>query len=795
MKKWITIYLLISCAPAFSQRFQEKLSVTISEPLTEIRAEWLSIDSDTLLDVVATGKNNAGELALVTFKNVNAQSLTLQSIQSTSFTEGFWQITDWNHDNQPDILFSGKTLSAKDSISVFIHQKDFQFQRLPQNILNLHSPFVLADLNNDGREDFIAYDETGVHVYQRVDDTYELKFDSVGWQVRDVCAFDFDKDGRNDWVASGLNQEGQPTTLLFINNGDFDFTVKPLPDPLNGFITSGDINQDGKFDLLATGTDEAGNNQHRIWHNNGTTFTSLRSAPSEDSLRLFAGDFTSDGILEQWLWHSNTPALNYLADTTFQQEPIQDENIAWQSAGDFDRDGDLDLLQVVQQPAELLLRVLENKTPQVNNRPSVPTQAFAISTFGKTYIFWQPPTDDHTATASLTYDVWLGTQTENLVMPAFSLSTARRNRTQHGNAGTNHFFIVDSLTDNRYFYQVQAVDNAYSGSYQVCSGGVLPCFDLSHTYVQACQNEMVALDAEGPAIWFSLSKGWIATGNLFNFTAIESDTLFSFVPQGNDCSKNKVWIIQVNEGPASEEEIIHACLNQTLRIGIAPGWATVQWNNDPLLTQDSLSVVVQKEEIILVRASNTGGCSYEKEFIIRPSIPQLELNGESFQIVRGQSVSLEATGTADHYEWTPPSGLDNAFISNPQATPLQTTTYHVTATDSIGCQAQAMVLVQVEEVAFVPNLFTPNGDGKNDALLIYGLTQASQFQFRIYNREGSVVFETNDVASATGRGWNGFVNGTRQPSGVYYWKVEGQTITGTPLLLNGKQTGSILLVH
>jgi gliding motility-associated-like protein len=158
-------------------------------------------------------------------------------------------------------------------------------------------------------------------------------------------------------------------------------------------------------------------------------------------------------------------------------------------------------------------------------------------------------------------------------------------------------------------------------------------------------------------------------------------------------------------------------------------------------------------------------------------------------------VQLEGSGTAETWQWSPASGLSNNTIPNPQATPSTTTEYILTGTDSVGCSASAKVNVVVQENAFVPNLFTPNGDGKNDNLMIYGLSSTSEFKFRIFNREGSLVYETEDVGQASSTGWNGFVQGTRQPSGVYYWRVDGETPTGDKLMLNGKLTGSILLVH
>jgi gliding motility-associated-like protein len=464
--------------------------------------------------------------------------------------------------------------------------------------------------------------------------------------------------------------------------------------------------------------------------------------------------------------------------------------------GDFDRDGDLDLLQVIDSANQQWIKYYENSIAIENKRPGIPTQAFAISAFKKTFLYWEAPQDDHTNTASITYDVWLGTSQSALITSSFDLASKRRMNVSHGNAGTNTSQIIQGLTDNRYFYRIQSVDNSYNGGYNICAGECVPCFDLVHKDIQSCKGEEVTLISASQAYWFSVTKGFLGIFDQLKFTAAVNDTIFSFVPQGVDCSKNNVWVIHVNEGPMAEEEIIYACQDKPVRLGIAPGWKNVEWKTDPIISnQDTINFMLKKADTILVTAKTQNECTYQKEFILQVSQPELKLNGEVFQILKGNSVQLEAVSTASQFKWIPSSGLNNDAIPNPIATPAQTTDYTLVATDSVGCTIEARVQIQVEETAFIPNLFTPNGDGKNDMLLVYGLTQGSSFAFKIYNREGNVMYETNDIQQATGNGWNGTVRGTLQPSGIYYWKVDGKTSNGEQLLLNGKKTGSILLVH
>ena len=75
-----------------------------------------------------------------------------------------------------------------------------------------------------------------------------------------------------------------------------------------------------------------------------------------------------------------------------------------------------------------------------------------------------------------------------------------------------------------------------------------------------------------------------------------------------------------------------------------------------------------------------------------------------------------------------------------------------------------------EGEAIVPNVFTPNGDGKNDTFKVTGLA-IDQFNMEIYDRWGKKMYETSSWA----KGWNGGLDnatGSPVPDGTYYYIVD-----------------------
>jgi gliding motility-associated-like protein len=203
---------------------------------------------------------------------------------------------------------------------------------------------------------------------------------------------------------------------------------------------------------------------------------------------------------------------------------------------------------------------------------------------------------------------------------------------------------------------------------------------------------------------------------------------------------------------------------------------------------------VTEADTVRLLVSDGGSCSLERKTALIISEPKVHVESTGYEIVKGQSVQLQATG-GESYEWSPALGLDNNQIGNPQATPLQTTTYKVTVTDSLGCTASDSLTIEVANTGFIATLFSPNDDGNNDELKVYGLNDVHGFSFLIFNREGSMVYSSSDLTEVITIGWNGIVRGVKQPAGVYYWKVDGEDHLGNKVLLNGKNSGSIVLIR
>lgn len=154
----------------------------------------------------------------------------------------------------------------------------------------------------------------------------------------------------------------------------------------------------------------------------------------------------------------------------------------------------------------------------------------------------------------------------------------------------------------------------------------------------------------------------------------------------------------------------------------------------------------------------------------------------------GGSVQLNAD-SAWIFVWSPNDGtLDNPNINNPIATPIDSvTTYMVVGMSPYGCRDSAYVTIRVDPTVteFIPEAFTPNGDGLNDVFRVFNLGYYQKLvDFRIYNRWGHEVFHTINPK----QGWDGTLNGVAQDMGTYFYQVIVAHPDGKQKAVNGSVT-------
>lgn len=146
--------------------------------------------------------------------------------------------------------------------------------------------------------------------------------------------------------------------------------------------------------------------------------------------------------------------------------------------------------------------------------------------------------------------------------------------------------------------------------------------------------------------------------------------------------------------------------------------------------------------------------------VVSPAVTEVKL-GESLPLLTSTNHSGSAT-----YTWQPAFGLTCYDCANPVFNGIYNATYTVTAITDMGCTGTGSVTVTVipNYDVFVPNAFTPNGDGNNDTWKFFGnLSGVKQMNVKVFNRIGEKVFESNDINFE----WDGSYLGKPSPNGVY----------------------------
>jgi gliding motility-associated-like protein len=196
----------------------------------------------------------------------------------------------------------------------------------------------------------------------------------------------------------------------------------------------------------------------------------------------------------------------------------------------------------------------------------------------------------------------------------------------------------------------------------------------------------------------------------------------------------------------------------TQRILDAGNFLSYVWNNG----STNRYLIVTDTGKYFVTVTNSNGCKGADTVHIVSGYPSpLDFLPDDTSDCLYNPIEITANRNFSYYLWNTAQVSRSIKITTPGL-------YWLTVRDSNNCLGVDSIKVTLNECAtklYVPTGFTPNQDGKNDILKPILSGNIKAFDFRIYNREGQLVYSSNKP----GTGWNGKLNENDQPTGVYVW--------------------------
>ncbi|MBO4656096.1 MAG: gliding motility-associated C-terminal domain-containing protein [Bacteroidales bacterium] len=280
------------------------------------------------------------------------------------------------------------------------------------------------------------------------------------------------------------------------------------------------------------------------------------------------------------------------------------------------------------------------------------------------------------------------------------------------------------------------------------------------------------------------------------------ETHYFLKVEGSQCSIQKKVIVAVSSVHIDKPAPVRICFEDSLQLSVhASGGDELhyQWRPTSEISSghDSAQPWIHPSQSVnyTVTVTNEHGCNATDTIPVTKRTGTfhngLEAWCEPCFIIEGETAQLYSTvyDTFYHYSWTPSPHLSSPHQAETGASPTETTSYTLIVTDSFGCVMSKEVTVEVqpficdEPLVFVPNTFTPNDDTKNDILYVRsGILK--EFTFRIYNRWGELIFESD----SPDKGWDGCHKGKKCEQGVYDYYLTGTCVNGEKIIKKGNIT-------
>ncbi|RYD98856.1 MAG: gliding motility-associated C-terminal domain-containing protein [Sphingobacteriales bacterium] len=315
-----------------------------------------------------------------------------------------------------------------------------------------------------------------------------------------------------------------------------------------------------------------------------------------------------------------------------------------------------------------------------------------------------------------------------------------------------------------------------------------------------CQYDTVALTAQVLPFSNDYTYNWSPVAGLNNSThlnvwfiadqSIDYRLTVQRPTNGIPCTLSKRTRIIVNPGNFLQTAFTDTgiCPGSDVAIKLS-GAQTYDWSG----LQDAIAVNSRKDSVVFhpqtsndytIVGTSDKGCKDTVQINIEVYPNAVLSMPDSVSIYPETPYLLEPHTNASYFEWFPHAGISSVNTSTPTFYPEVNTRYFVKAVTDRGCMVEDSIDILVKPTSLgMPNAFNPN----YESFKIVRNGSAKLNAFRVYNRWGQLVFETQDIHT----GWDGTFKGTPQPVGVYIYQVDASGPDGQRL----KQSGNVTLLR
>ena len=239
------------------------------------------------------------------------------------------------------------------------------------------------------------------------------------------------------------------------------------------------------------------------------------------------------------------------------------------------------------------------------------------------------------------------------------------------------------------------------------------------------------------------------------------------------CSDTLIVKVKVNAAPStsitSSSGKFNGCSGDDITLMGSAGTFKYSWNTGS--TSKDITINTTGTYKLTVTDSLTG-CNASDSVKVQIFNPPMLAVGTYPAISLGTSVVLKPTTTSTivSWNWYPSTGLSDATVQNPTASPLVTTTYNLLVTDANGCTALDSTMIEVlnDYHVVIANMMTPNGDGYNDTWIIENIENYPNTEVTILTRQGQEVYTSPSYDNK----WDGTQDGKKLADGTYYYVVK-----------------------